>query len=55
MDGGTGDLDTILQRLLVDPQTVVALAAEGGDQTGVDIEDPLGIRIGKIFVPRKEF
>ena len=42
-----GDFDSVAQGFLVYSQTVESLAAEGGDQRGVDIENPLGIARGK--------
>ena len=44
-----GDFHTVIQSGLVYPQSVEALAAEAGDQTGMDIEDPLGVGGGEIL------
>ena len=41
MDGGAGDLHAPLQRRLMDPQPIESLPAEGGDQGGVDVDDPV--------------
>ena len=43
-----GDLDTILERRLVHPQSVEALSAEGGYEGGVNIQDPLRVFFRKV-------
>ena len=42
VDGGAGQLDPVLQGLLMDVKAVTARSREGGDQGGVDVEDALG-------------
>ena len=49
VDRGSGDLDTVIQCCLMDPQSVEAFTAEAGDQGGMDIDDPLGISGGEVF------
>ena len=45
---GPRDLDAVVQRRLVNPQAVIALAAEGGDQGGVDVDDALIPSCGEV-------
>ena len=45
---GPGDLDAIVQGGLVDPQSVEALPAEGGDEGGVNVNDRLPEQADKI-------
>ena len=42
VDGGAGQLDPVLQGLLMDVKAVTARSREGGDQGGVDVEDGVG-------------
>ena len=49
MDRSTGHLYAVIQSCLVHPQAIESLTAEGRDQRGVDIEDPLGIAGGEGF------
>ena len=49
VNGGAGDLDTLLKGGLVDLQAIHALAAEGGDQGGMDIQDPAGPLAGEVL------
>src|SRR5438309_6725370 len=39
MDGAAADLDAVLKRRFVDMMAIEALAAEGGNQGGMDVHD----------------
>ena len=45
----TGDFHAVIQCRLMHPQSIKALAAKCGDQTGMDIQNPLGIVGCKFF------
>ena len=47
MHRGPGDLDTILERRLVHPQSVEALPTEGGNEGGVNIQNPARVLFRK--------
>ena len=48
VDGGTGDFHAIGQGGLVDVESVKALAAEGGDEGGVDVQNGIGVGVDQL-------
>ena len=49
VNSSAGDLYTVIQSCLMNPQTVEALSAEGRDQGGVDVDNPLWPLGGELF------
>ena len=41
MDGSAGDPDATAEGCLMDLQPVIPLPTEGGDQGGMDVDDPV--------------
>ena len=48
VDGGAGDLHAVGQGGLVDVEPVEPLAAEGGDESGVDVQDGVGVGVDQL-------
>ena len=54
MDGGPGVLYAAGKGRLMDAEPVKALPAEGGDQRGVDVQNPLGPAAGEALAEDAE-
>ena len=48
VDGGAGDFHAIGQGGLMDVESVKALAAEGGDEGGVDVQNGIGVGVDQL-------
>lgn len=49
MHGRAGELDAVGQRRFMDAKSIEALAAEGGDQSGVDVHNGVGVGLHQLF------